>query len=168
MAKKQEAADLTAVAAAIRADLKVRYPTYRFSVIGSKTDQSITIALMEHSMAELTNEQLMAEWFAKAPDSLLFFDYTVWDIRRKRDVEADVFIKKIAIQCKNTSAFSDVDHTSAWLTPDAFCLFSSIQKQAKKIAGVRIKVRTSIGRVSRSRIIPAQFVQRTQQGRYRL
>lgn len=89
-------------------------------------------------------------------------DLTAWDIRCKRDVETDVFIKKITIQCKNTSAFSDVDHISAWLTPDAFHLFSSIQKQAKKIAGDRIKVRTSIGRVSRSRIIPAQFVQRTQ------
>ena len=76
MTSKITQAELTAVASAIRAKLKVRYPTYRFSVMGRKIERAITIALMEHPIEQLTNEQLMMEWFTKAPDSLIFFDYT--------------------------------------------------------------------------------------------
>ena len=156
MTSKITQAELTAVASAIRAELKVRYPAYRFSVIGRKTEKAITIALMEHPI-----EQLMMEWFTKAPDSLIFFDYTTWDLHRKQDVNEAVFMSKIAIQCRNNSAFSTIDRFSTWLNPVVLQLFNEIQKKAEKIAGKRIKIELSIGRTSKDRVIPSHYVART-------
>ena len=165
MTSKITQAELTAAAAAIRAELKVRYPAYRFSVIGRKTEKAITIALMEHPIEQLTNEQLMTEWFRKAPDSLIFFDYTTWDLHRKQDVNEAVFMSKIAIQCRNNSVFSMIDRSSTWLNPVVLQIFNEIQKKAEKIADKRIKIELSIGRTSKGRIVPSRYVARKANGR---
>lgn len=165
MTSKITQAELTAVASAIRAELKARHPAYRFSVMGRKIERAITIALMEHPIEQLTNEQLMMEWFIKAPDSLIFFDYTTWDLHRKQDVNEAVFMSKIAIQCRNNSAFSTIDRFSTWLNPVVLQLFNEIQKKAEKIAGKRIKIELSIGRTSKDRVIPSHYVARTPKGR---
>ncbi|MFC1239728.1 hypothetical protein ACFGOO_09905 [Treponema vincentii] len=161
MTSKITQAELTAAVSAIRAELKVRHPAYRFSVMGRKTEKAITIALMKHPIEQLTNEQLMSEWFTKAPDSLIFFDYTTWDLHRKQDVNEAVFMSKIAIQCRNNSAFSTIDHFSTWLNPVVLQLFNEIQKKA----GKRVKIELSIGRTSRDRVIPSHYVARTAKGR---
>lgn len=165
MTKEISQAELTAAASAIRAELKARYPAYRFSVMGRKTERAITIALMEHPIEQLTNEQLMTEWFKKAPDSLIFFDYTTWDLCRKQDVNEAVFMSKIAIQCRNNSDFSMIDRSCTWLNPAMLQLFTDVQKKAEKIAGRHIKIELSIGRTSKDRIIPSCYVARTPKGR---
>lgn len=162
---------LTEIAAIIRADLKKKFPAYRFSV-DSRKKREITISLLEYPV-ELTNKTLIASYFLMMEDDFLFYDVRHGTFRYKRDITPTETERLIDDLYQYAGLYVRITKYDTWLNPEILDVLMYAQKQmdlynrkGESYSDVLFHDCINIGEVNpRSRDQYAQFVPRTPTGR---
>ena len=162
---------ITEIAAIIRADLKKKFPAYRFSV-NSRKKREITISLVEYPV-ELTNKTLIASYFLMMEDDFMFYDVRRGTFRYKRDIVSSEIERLIdgLYQCANL--YVRITQYDTWITPEILDVLMYAQKEmdaynrkGESYSDVLFHDCINIGEVNpRSRDRYAQFVPRSSSGR---
>lgn len=162
---------LTEIATIIRADLKKKFPAYRFSV-DSRKKREITISLLEYPV-ELTNKTLIASYFLMMEDDFMFYDVRNGTFRYKRDITPTETERLIDDLYQHAGLCIRITKYDTWLNPEILDVLMSIQKQldaynrkGEVYSDVQFRDCINIGHVNpRSRDQYAQFVPRTPTGK---
>lgn len=162
---------LTEIAAIIRADLKKKFPAYRFSV-NSRKKREITISLLEYPV-ELTNKTLIASYFLMMEDDFMFYDVRHGAFRYKRDIAPTEIERLIDDLYQYAGLYVRITKYDTWLNPEILDVLMSVQKQldaynrkGEVYSDVLFHDCINIGHVNlRSRDRYAQFVPRSSTGR---
>ena len=96
---------ITEIAAIIRADLKKKFPAYRFSV-DSRKKREITISLLEYPV-ELTNKTLIASYFLMMEDDFMFYDVRRCRIKNKMGFRCSSYGYSVFIYFYNVGTVSN-------------------------------------------------------------
>lgn len=162
---------LTEIAAIIRADLKKKFPAYRFSV-DSRKKREITISLLEYPV-ELTNKTLIASYFLMMEDDFMFYDVRRGTFRYKRDIAPTETERLIDDLYQYAGLYIRITKYDTWLNSEILDVLMSVQKQmdlynrkGESYSDVLFHDCINIGEVNlRSRNRYAQFVPRTPTGK---
>lgn len=162
---------LTEIAAIIRADLKKKFPAYRFSV-DSRKKREITISLLEYPV-ELTNKTLIASYFLMMEDDFMFYDVRHGTFRYKRDIAPTETERLIDDLYQYAGLCIRITKYDTWLNPEILDVLMYAQKQmdlynrkGESYSDVLFHDCINIGKVNpRSRDQYAQFVPRSSTGR---
>lgn len=162
---------ITEIAAIIRADLKKKFPAYRFSV-DSRKKREITISLLEYPV-ELTNKTLIASYFLMMEDDFMFYDVRRGTFRYKRDIAPTETERLIDDLYQYAGLYVRITKYDTWLNPEILDVLMYAQKQmdlynrkGEAYSDVLFHDCINIGEVNpRSREQYAQFVPRTPAGR---
>jgi len=158
---------LTEIAAIIRADLKKKFPAYRFSV-DSRKKRKITISLLEYPV-ELTNKTLIASYFLMMEDDFMFYDVRHGTFRYKRDIAPTETERLIDDLYQYAGLCIRITKYDTWLNPEILDVLMYAQKQmdlynrkGESYSDVLFHDCINIGKVNpRSRDQYAQFVPRS-------
>lgn len=162
---------ITEIAIIIRADLKKKFPAYRFSV-DSRKKREITISLLEYPV-ELTNKTLIASYFLMMEDDFLFYDVRHGTFRYKRDITPTETERLIDDLYQYAGLYVRITKYDTWLNPEILDVLMYAQKQmdlynrkGESYSDVLFHDCINIGEVNlRGRDRYAQFVPRTPTGR---
>ena len=162
---------ITEIAAIIRADLKKKFPAYRFSV-DSRKKREITISLLEYPV-ELTNKTLIASYFLMMEDDFMFYDVRLGTFRYKRDITPKETERLIDDLYQYAGFYVRITKYDTWLNPEILDVLIYAQKQmdlynrkGEVYSDVLFHDCINIGKANpESRDQYAQFVPRTPAGR---
>ena len=162
---------LTEIAAIIRADLKKKFPAYRFSV-DSRKKREIIISLLEYPVA-LTNKTLIASYFLMMEDDFMFYDVRRGTFRYRRDITPTETERLIDDLYQYAGLYVRITKYDTWLNPEILDVLMSVQKQldaynrkGEVYSDVLFHDCINIGHVNpRSRDRYAQFVPHTPTGK---
>ncbi|MGP1577610.1 MAG: LPD29 domain-containing protein [Treponema sp.] len=121
------------MAAIIRADLKKKFPAYRFSVDSKKRDgmRQITISLIE-SPLEITNKRYIAAYLEPANESDMFFDPFMLVRGSKNSIMAKEKENIITEIYRHSRCYFCVDIIDGWIMPEIFEALMYAQKQMQQ------------------------------------
>ena len=164
---------LTEIAAIIRADLKKKFPAYRFSVASRKGQTAeLSVSLIECPI-EITNKQQIAAYLEPAYDLDMYYDHSL-SCRRLKTKIADNKEKKeiIAAIYSNSRCYSYVDITDGWIVPEVFkaLLYAQAQmqrynRQGKEYTDRNFYSYVNIGKCVKGKNHPVQIIPRSSTGR---
>lgn len=123
---------ITEIAAIIRADLKKKFPAYRFSVASRKGQtKELTISLME-SPVEITTKQRIATYLKPASELDMYYDHSLSSKRFKNQIAEDEKEEIINEIYRHSRCYSCVDSIDTWIAPEVFTVLQYAQAQMKK------------------------------------
>ena len=161
---------LTEIAAIIRADLKKKFPAYRFSV-DSRKKREITISLME-SPVEITSKQMIAAYLEPEYDLDMYYDYSIDRNRFKKYITEDEKEEIVSEIYRHSRCYSFVKITDTWIAPEvfkalryAYAQTRKYNRQGKSYTDQNFYSYVNIGKSVRGREYSVQIVPRTPKGR---
>ena len=163
---------LTEIAAIIRADLKKKFPAYRFSVAPRKGQtKELTISLME-SPVEITTKQRIAAYLEPEYDLDMYYDYSIDRNRFKKYITEDEKEEIISEIYRHSRCYSCVKITDTWIAPEVFkalryahAQMKKYNRQGKTYTDRNFYSYVNIGKCVRGHEYPVHIVPRSSTGR---
>ena len=163
---------ITEIAAIIRADLKKKFPAYRFSVASRKGQtQELSISLME-SPIEITSKQMIAVYLEPAYELDMYYDYSIDRNRFKKQITEDEKEEIVNEIYRHSRCYSCVDSIDTWIAPEVFkalryahAQMKKYNRQGKTYTDRHFYSYVNIGKCVRGHEYPVHIVPRTPTGR---